>query len=549
MLRQFHFARHIPPRQLLRRAALEARRRIEKRTRPNLAAGDVALAPQAPGPMFPPPSSHTQRTPQGWRFEFLERRAESPAQIDWNLPGATARDQLWTMSLHYFEHAEALEDDAWAEMVDQWIAANPAYAPGSTRTGWNAYALSLRVVSWLQQIACRRDRLDPELIRRVAASAAAQLHYLERHIETDIGGNHLFKNILALLWGSAALQTASAARWRRLGLKLLTRELGQFLPDGMHYERSPSYHAQVIGDCVSIRHALACDPLGGRLDRTTGKGLQVLADLTHPDGLPSLFGDSGLHMVRAPEHLQTAAALMFGNAPAPQSGFDYPDAGYCGIRNDHGDLLTVDAGPLGPDSLPGHAHGDMFAFEWSVGGERVIVDQGVFEYVSGERRQASRSASSHNTVAATGMDQGDFFSAFRLGRRARLVQRSADVRSGALRLTARHDGLIGPHPRTPHERRLEATCRHIRVHDRLARPLPGAAASLLLAPNARPAVQPDGSVAIGGFPVPIRLTSDCEIRVEPAVWWPDMGVELPTSRLRILLRGSEGAFELRADQD
>ena len=51
------------------------------------------------------------------------------------------------------------------------------------------------------------------------------------------------------------------------------------------------------------------------------------------------------------------------------------------------------------------------------GGERVIVDQGVHEYIPGERRRLSRSAASHNTVCIEGADQADFFGAFRCGRR------------------------------------------------------------------------------------------------------------------------------------
>lgn len=497
----------------------------------------VELAEHAPLPPFAPAPSATRRTPRGWTFAFLGRSAECGPTVAWNLPGTAPADQLWTMNLHYFEHAERLGDADWSELVRQWIGSNPPYASGSTRTGWNAYALSLRAVSWLQQLARRRQRLDPQAIRLAAASAAAQLRYLERHLETDIGGNHLFKNILALLWGSAALSTPRAARWRALGLKLLDRELGQFLGDGMHFERSPSYHSQVVGDCISIRQALGEDPLGGRLDSVIARGLQAAADLAHPDGQAALFGDSGLTMARSP------AELIAGAHVEARPSFAYCDAGYFGVR-EAGDLLIVDAGPLGPDSLPGHAHGDMFAFEWSVGGQRIIVDQGVFEYVAGERRRASRAAASHNTVAAPGADQGQFFGAFRLGRRTRLAFRDFEFTGGRLRLHAGHDGFVGSNVR--HERIIDAGPSDISVRDRLGSPLEGACSSLLLAPQARPCRTGRSAVRIDGFSVPITLSADGEIAIEPAVWWPDMGVEIPTSRLRIAIGGSEGAFHLRA---
>ena len=536
MRRQLHFAIRVPPRQLARRAALALRRRVEARLQPSLWFGEARLAEDAPLPLFEPVPSAARRTADGWQFTFLGRTASCGRQVDWSLPGPAAADQLWGMNLHYFEHAEALGDEEWADLARQWIVLHPPYEPGSTRTGWNAYALSLRVVSWLQQLAARRGRLDPPTARAIAASAARQLRYLERHLETDIGGNHLFKNITALLWGSAALDCPRSDHWRYLGLKLLRRELRQFLADGLHFERSPSYHAQVVADCLNIRHALGGDPLGGPLDAVIAKGVQAAADLAHPDGLAALFGDAGLHMARAP------AALLKETRLQPQPAFAYPDAGYFGLH-DGGDALIVDAGPLGPDALPGHAHGDMFAFEWSVAGERVIVDQGVFEYVAGDRRQASRTAGSHNSVAAPGADQGDFFSAFRLGARTRLAGRDVKFEGGRLELRASHSGFVGT--RVRHERSIDASCRDISVVDRLSDPLEGAAASLLLAPQARPALTETG-VRIDGFAVPIALETACAVTIEPAVWWPDMGVEIPTKRLRIALSRSEGAFRLTA---
>ena len=544
-MRELRFARHIPPRQIARRLTLALRRRLEAKVRPKLAVGHVRLAERAPRPLFGPSAKAAKKTPAGWAFEFLGRSEQCGETVDWTLPGASPADQLWSMNLHYFEHAEALDDRAWSVLVEQWIAANPAFAPGSTRAGWNAYALSLRVVSWLQQLAARRDRLDPLFLQRIAESAAAQLLYLEAHLETDIGGNHLFKNILAFLWGSAALDTPLAKRWRTSGLRLLDRELAQFLPDGVHFERSLSYHAQVVGDCLAIRHALGGDPLGGRLDEAIRRALQAAVDLAHADGLPAQFGDCGLHMARSPAELADAAAGIFGHVAEQRRSFAFPEAGYFGLCSG-GDALFVDAGPLGPDSLPGHAHGDMFAFEWSLGGERVIVDQGVFEYVAGERRQASRSAWFHNSVAAPGADQGEFFGAFRLGRRTRLASRDVALDDDRLVLDASHSGFVGA-PRVRHRRRIEATLRDIRVHDDLSVPLEGATASLLLSPRAAPSLQPDGSVAIVGFARPVTLVAEGEIRIEPAVWWPDMGIERPTSRLRISLLGSEGAFHLRAD--
>jgi uncharacterized heparinase superfamily protein len=56
--------------------------------------------------------------------------------------------------------------------------------------------------------------------------------------------------------------------------------------------------------------------------------------------------------------------------------FAMRDAGYYGVRRG-GHLLIADAGRVGPDHLPAHAHGDIFSFEWTLRGQRVVVDAGV----------------------------------------------------------------------------------------------------------------------------------------------------------------------------
>ena len=535
LARTLAFARHIPPRQMLRRALLTLRRQIEQRVRPALHAAPARLADRAPLPLFAPRPPRAVRTRDGWRFTFLAHTLECPDPIAWRLGGPGAEHQLWRMNLHYFEWAEPLPDDQFVAAVDQWIAAYPPFVPGAADDGWNSYALSLRVTVWLQQLAMRRARLDPAWTEHVTNHVARQLRFLETHLETDIGGNHLVKNIAALLWGSTAIDSADAPRWRATGLRLLGTALAQILPDGMHFERSASYHAQVLGDLLEIRHALGADPFTGALDSAIVRAAQVAADLAHPNGGPALFGDAGLTMARAPRDLREAARALTGQAFAPRPAFDLPHGGYAGLRVGN-DLLLVDAGPLGPDSLPGHAHGDIGAIEWSLAGERIIVDQGVLSYVAGAARDMSRAAANHNTLAAPGADQGDFFGAFRLGQRARLIHRKVDVGEDRLSVALGHDGLVGPHGGARHSRQVDARAGAIVIDDQIDRALPGAAISFLLAPGVTVA-QDAGGLTLSTPRATCRLTTDGQPSIEPAVWWPDMGVEHATQRIRISLSG------------
>lgn len=533
------FLRHVPVRQVGRRAWLKLRLALERRVRPRLDVPATAAA-GPPQPLFPPRRGTAERMRGSWRFRFLGREVAMPGPIDWR----PDESQLWRMNLHYMEYLEALDDDAFAEAVRQWIAANPPYAPGAEQDGWNAYSVSLRAAVWMQQLAARPE-LDPAIRTAAERSLTAQLVYLHRHLETDVGGNHLVKNIKALLWGSTFFEGVAAAGWRRTGLRLLARELDrQILPDGMHYELSPAYHCQVLADLIETRHALGADPLGGRLDDAISRAARAAALLAHPDGRIAQFGDAGLGMAYPPALcIDAARALLPGlETDLSTPGFELPDAGYFGIRAKD-EYLLVDAGPLGPASLPAHSHGDIFSFEWSLAGERVIVDQGVFEYVAGTKRQVSRAAESHNTLSLEGADQAEFFGAFRVGRRPKVELLRYEPGDESFTLEARHDGFARLPGRPIHCRTFIAAADRLRIEDRIeGNPVAPARIGLLLAPDIRPEIVVSEGVRLRGARASALLTASAPFVIEDAVWWPDMGVEVPTKRLVIFLAPGESAW-------
>ncbi len=100
----------------------------------------------------------------------------------------------------------------------------------------------------------------------------------------------------------------------------------------------------------------------------------------------------------------------------------------------------MDAGPIGPDYLPGHGHGDMFSYELSLDGRRVVVDGGTSTYEAGPERDWVRSTRAHNTVEIAGEDQCEFFGAFRVGRRGRPRDVAAEVTADGLHVAGWHDG-------------------------------------------------------------------------------------------------------------
>ena len=545
--RAYEFGRHIPMAKLARRAELSARRTLRDRLQLPVAGSLPPLrAACAPMPLFAPRTGHLAADGDGLQVTFLGRTETlSLPGLNWRAPGPGAAHQLWRMNLHYMEYLEPASGPLFAALVGDWIAANPARAQGTWKDSWNSYALSLRVVVWMQQLAARASRLAPALRAAAEASLAGQLRYLVANLETDVGGNHLIKNIKALIWASCHFAGAEPDRWRQLGLKLLARELDrQILADGMHNERSPSYHAQVFADLLECRHALAHDPLGGRLDAALAQMAQVTADLAHPDGSPALFNDAGLTMAYTPAQCLAAFAEVYGRLPSPRKIFAFSQAGYFGARN-AGSYIVADCGRIAPDDLPAHGHGDVLSFEWSVAGQRIIVDQGVFEYIAGTRRQQARSAVSHNTLCFEGADQADFFGAFRCGRRPNVVLIGYAATPDSFELEGSHDGFDHLPGKPRHVRRLLATSQGMSIADRIEgksdRP---ALIGFLLHPEV--SVSANGSqVTLMRDATRIVLAASHPVTIEDAVWWPDMGQAKPTQRLIVRLEPPASKADMR----
>jgi uncharacterized heparinase superfamily protein len=547
LARAIAFGRRVPLAKIARRIELDVKRRVARHAgadrRLDGAAPPLSNCP--PLPLFPPRHGKLELRGEHLRFTFLEHCRDIAATLDWSVGSKKPRSQLWRMNLHYMEYLEEVDDGLFADLVLQWIDGNPPYVPGYWQDSWNSYALSLRVVVWMQQFAARADRLDKATRAAMITSIAQQIRFLKANLETDIGGNHLVKNIKTLIWASAVFTGVEAERWRALGLRLMRDELPrQIFPDGMHYERSPSYHCQVFADLLECRHALGVDPLDGALDDALARMGRAAADLAHPDGGVALFNDAGLSMAYAPQECIDVYERLFGSRPAPRRVFALADAGYFGLRA--GPVYFVaDCGRIAPDDLPAHGHGDVLGFELSVAGLRIIVDQGVFEYVAGERRGTARAAASHNTLCLDGADQADFFGAFRCGARPNVTLRAYESTTDGFRLEGAHDGFARLPGAPIHRRRFSVDPAEIVIEDRLDgcadRP---ASIGFLLHPETR--VDVSGVVArIARGDAEIEMTCTAPIEIEDAVWWPDMGCEIATKRLRVRVAAGVGDIVTR----
>ena len=547
--RNVAFARQVPPEKILRRFGLAAQRRYDSAFKTAAPLSSVAppLASTLPQPLFPRRSGMLQTAAKEKTFTFLNQSRRFPAAVDWFADREDPSSQLWLMNLHYMEYLEEASDELFEELVRDWILHNLPFEDQYWRDAWNSYTLSIRCVVWMQQLASRQGALSDGFISLAAASLDEQLGFLEERLERDIGGNHLIKNIKALLWGSYFFVDSSSERRRRIALAELNRQIPeQILPDGMHFERSPSYHNQVFADLLECRSLLPhpFETLDDALERMAA----VTAELVHPDGDIPLFNDSGLQMSYPPQELLNAYRSIFGEAPRPSTNFAFSDAGYFGYRG-RASTTFIDCGPVGPAELPAHSHSDILSFEWSVNGQRVIVDQGVFEYVPGNRREISRSTRSHNTVYIEGAEQCEFFGAFRCAKRATGIVEAYEPSENGIKLTGRHSGFATLKNSPAHRRCFEVAESAITIEDFLE---PSgsyqAFASLLLAPEWNVELH-SNSALLERDSLRILVRADSAIRQEEAEWWPNMGESRQTTRLLIPLESSCNRISLSVDAD
>jgi uncharacterized heparinase superfamily protein len=370
--------------------------------------------------------------------------------------------RLWRFHLHYWDWAWGLAADAdrmaarvlFARLWRSWQA---AVTPGHS-DAWHPYPAALRSWSWC---GLHRDLLaDSDIEPRFVAALANHAGYLRRHLEYDVGGNHLIKGLKALA-GLAVF--FSDDRLLRCAIRRLTRQLAtQVLADGGHYERAPAYHCQVLADLIDIAELLRASgrtpvpELIAAIDRMR----RWLGAVLGPDGEVPLLNDG------YPVSRELLAALRPGPDPItpdnpllvlPETGLVRAAAG--------GWHLLADVGPPCPQSLPAHAHAGTLGCLLHVDRVPLLIDTGTSTYEPGPARRYERSTAAHNTVEVDGADSTEVWGAFRAGRRARVSCLAAGSDPSGITFEAVHDGYRWRYGRPRHRRRWSLTGDGLRVDD------------------------------------------------------------------------------------
>jgi hypothetical protein len=387
-------------------------------------------------------------------FTFLNLPPKTFAtSIDWRF--APNQDPLWQYCLHYGEWAltlaqafllngDAVYRQSLINLLTDWVGHNP---PGST-PGWEPYPLARRLVTWSKvAVSLKSDESWQSFWQSTLAPCLhTQTRMLAGNLETDLANNHLIADYRALAWmGLLFPDWPGAATWRQSGLAGLWGEMErQVMADGVHDERSLSYHAIVLQDLVETWDL--CRGTGvtvpGNLEQRFSRMTQFLDDMQAPDGSYPMVNDT---VPGYPDDISTVVAYAQARlnywTPVPAGGENggvssdgflqakpdgcvaekscrrvsaYPEAGYAIIKSEGGEYLCFDAGAMGPEHLPGHGHADALSFVLYCNHRPLVVDPGVYSYHDKSWRDYFRSTRAHNTVCIDDQDQCVFWGAFRV---------------------------------------------------------------------------------------------------------------------------------------
>lgn len=476
-------ARHLRPSQILWRAFYQTERRLASS---RLVALPRPLDLRIDFPDLPichrtgPTDQEVVRLAAAGEFEHLNlRRTLGVDRPDWLL-GKRDEDRLWAITLHYHAWAFALARQAAVgnktapalleHLLVDWLARCQLGQAGAHDLAWNSFAIATRLYWWSQILrthpgAAQVASLQGGLIE----SAFRQANHLASHIEWDLRGNHLIRDVVGLAVAGRLFRGREAQRWLDAATRIAVEQVNeQILPDGWHFERSPMYHIEVMQDVLLLSLLIEEPAAVQHLKRAWSRMAAVLRWLRHPDGQIPLFNDSAFNGTCEPAEMLSRNNWLGVEVDTsqPTGSYWFKDSGFI-CWHDTPWSVFFDVGKVGPDYQPGHAHADTLSIECSYRGHRLFVDPGTYSYGQGTVRTYDRSTAAHNTVCIDGRDSSEVWGAFRVGRRAIPHRIQMNTDGSKLVAFAAHDGYLHLPGAPQHSRTLEIGSREIRIIDKV----------------------------------------------------------------------------------
>ncbi len=387
-------------------------------------------------------------------FTFGTKKEYLGNQVNWK---PSNQSKLWIFNLNYFKflyqfiekynkYSNPIFIQRGTMLIENWIENCTNYELNL----WSPYTTSIRLISWINFYSNLLSKnLISKLPPKIIKSINIQRKYLECNLEFDVLGNHILENYNSLiLINYFIVNKKNVNKYLKSYVNHLSK---QILKDGCHYEKSFSYHIQVLDGVLNVLI---------NLKNYDNKNLKKLSFYCHHmisfyrkilqngSNYP-LFNDSNYSMTTNIETVNNKIRSfykIFSNFSSEIKTLS-SNSNYYFFKNDNYGLV-VDSGTIGPNNLTAHSHNDIFSFEYSIKNEKFIIDTGVLDYEQNSFRDLARSTLSHNTIMLKDCEQSNFWSIFRHGYRPKKIQTEVNQNKNIFQLTGKLNHRSYTHIRT-----------------------------------------------------------------------------------------------------
>lgn len=374
-----------------------------------------------------------------WEMEKTREPVNFTEVINWYYKPGDDLEWTFAFSRHSFllilAKAYTLTEDErygthYARLVLEWIK-NVPLTEQAKHTTWRSIEAGLRCENWLKSMELIKGckNLPHELFPEMDACLRLHAEYLaEAHGDFQRLSNWGVLQDRGLFLAGIYF---AEQRYLDLSLKRLSDNMRlQVLPDGIHWEQSPQYHAEVLQCFLTVTQAaVRCKiplPVGfaetvhrmakslalwikpnGRLlcqsdsDNVDARDVLVQAAVLFDDGSLKSLADNAF-MEDNIWNMGTEALKKYQNMesiPYKPVSAAFPQSGNYILR-DEKNYLHMHCGSLGS----GHGHADLLHIDLFAYGEDILIDSGRFTYVDTDIRRELKSPAAHNTITVDGKD-------------------------------------------------------------------------------------------------------------------------------------------------
>lgn len=328
-------------------------------------------------------------------------------------------------------------------LTAQWLKDNGVV----TGAGWRPDLWGRRILMWSAYAPLVLGSADQEYRKAVLNCLARGARHLDRAADAAAPGVArvaawvgVVTAGLLMPGGDLRVAHGEAGLIRALTLAMLD--------DGGVASRSPAQQLDLVELLVQLRavYEVRARPLPAGIAKALGQALPALFGVVLGDGALSSWQGGGPGSAARIEAAAAASGLRFQPLTAPKSwGYQQATAGQA--------RLVMDAAPPPIGALTRGGCASTLAFEFSEGGQRLIVNCGSAAGLPAELSEGLRTTAAHSTLVLADTNSSSVHADGSLGKGVGHVDVERRESGGSVTIEASHDGYLRRHG-FRHARRL-----------------------------------------------------------------------------------------------